>query len=250
MFHLAAFGGLQNPNVTFLPIAPIPDQQIPNNQNNQFIMPSNVQIWAAYMLGGNLIRGRINNPTLRQVGLPDIFPFSRGNTNPSLAQLDYLYGFGPVLPKNDPLEIDTSTDAGAVTSNWAFVWLSDQNRNVPVGPAYKIHATSPGAAAPGFTWQPQALTVDQVLPYGTYSIVGMQCQAVNMLAGRLIFVGGGWRPGTLAVNAVGDQPNPLFQSGNLGEFGRFESNAQPSAEIIANGAVGTVNWYLDLVKIA
>lgn len=250
MFHLLGYSVVKGASEVLTALPPMADQLFPNNQNNQFVMPQQVQLIAVHLAGANVGRGQINSPSLRTVGLPDIYPVTLSVAVPNLPQLDFFYGTGPIIPKGDPLEIDSSNSLNAADTQYALAWVADGNRNVAPGQSVKIRATSPGVAAGTFNWQPQALTLSTQLPYGTWAVTGLVCTAANLNAGRLIFVGGGWRPGCLAGNGFGGYPNQLFTSGLLGEYGRFESNAQPSAEVFALGATGVINWYLDLVKVS
>lgn len=250
MFHTLAYQKNQAAAATLVPLTAVPDQQIPTNTSGNFILPANMQLLMSVALGATLSQARINTPSLRSVLLPDIYPFIESAVPVSNPILNWYYGYGPVIPKNDPVEVDSTNSNGAgVDQQYALLWLGDGNNNLPLGPRYKMHATSTITTG-NKVWGAGSITFDQVLPYGTFAVVGMQARGQNLISARLVFVGGGWRPGCLANLTTGDFPNPVFQSGALGEWGRFESNAPPTIEIFGNSAPVAQDYWLDLVKVA
>lgn len=249
MFHVLAYQKSQAAAATLVALTAVPDQQVPQNPSGNFILPANLQLYAATALGATLAQARLNTPSLRSILLPDIYPFIEAAVPPTAPYLDFKYGYGPVIPKNDPVEVDTTNSNGAgVDQEYALLWLGDGNLSVPQGPRFTMHAT--GTITVGNkVWGAGSITFDQILPYGTFAVVGFAARGANLIAARLVFVGGGWRPGCLAQIAVGDFPNPVFRSGSLGEYGRFESNAPPTVELFGNAAPTTQDFWLDLVKV-
>jgi hypothetical protein len=73
--------------------------------------------------------------------------------------------------------------------------------------------------------------------------------ATAAIAGRLVFVGGTWRPGVLAQVAVSDKRPDVFRNGNLGIFGEFEHDQPPTIDVLTTGATGAAEVYLDLIQI-
>lgn len=249
MFHLLAYQKSQAASAALVALTGVPDQQVPTNTSGNFILPANLQLMGASAFGANLSQARINTPSLRSVLLPDIYPFIEAVAPPTLPQINWYYGYGPTIPKNDPLEVDSSNSNGAgVDQQYALIWLGDGNYSTPQGPRFKMHAT--GAITNGNkVWGAGSVTFDQVLPYGTFAVTGFNCRGANLIAARIVFVGGGWRPGCMANIAVGDFPNPVFTSGTMGEYGRFESNAPPTVELFGNAAPTTQDFWFDLVKV-
>lgn len=250
MFHLLAFQKSQASAATLVALTPAVDQIFPQNSNGQYIMPLNAKLEAATALGATLGQARINTPAFRQVALPDIYPTIIAATPPTAPYIDYKYGYGPVIEKNNPLEVDTTNTNGAgVDQQYAGLWMGDGNYNLPSGKKWTFHATA-AITLGNKVWGSGSFTFDQVLPYGTFAIVGMNVVGANLLFARIVFVGGGWRPGVLCNTTYGHFPNPLFRAGALGEYGRFESNAPPQIELFGNAAPTTQEIWLDCIQIA
>jgi hypothetical protein len=82
-----------------------------------------------------------------------------------------------------------------------------------------------------------------------YEIVGMDVFGTNLLGARLIFAGGGWRPGVLARNAVASVPNEMFLDGDVGALGQFDSVTLPQLEIYVEAANSAQEIYWDIVRL-
>jgi hypothetical protein len=93
------------------------------------------------------------------------------------------------------------------------------------------------------------LTFDQTLPSGIYQIQGMNAFGANLLGARLIFTGGGWRPGVLAMQTLSSVPRQEFTDGSFGVFGEFDSVTIPQLEIFAEGANAAQEGFLDVVRL-
>jgi hypothetical protein len=100
------------------------------------------------------------------------------------------------------------------------------------------------------SWASGAITLDQNLPAGIYEIQGLDMFGTNLLVGRLIFPGGGLRPGAPARNAVSNVPNDLFTGGKLGVYGQFDTVALPQLEIFVEAANSAQEVYMDIVKVS
>ena len=217
-------------------------------QNNHFAFQVPAKVIGMYVLGVNLTRAKIQTPKLRALSNPYIQPIERSATVPNRA-LFADYTTGPLqLAPFDETSLLVSNDAGAGTTISGFIWVDDGNTVRPAGQIFTVRGTLSGTGAAG-TWLLSSMTLDQTLPAGRYSVVGMKVISTLAAAARLVFPGQVWRPGVINSLTAGVYPGDYFQRGYLGELGQFESTAQPQIEVFGLGAAAPSEVYLDLIKI-
>ncbi len=185
---------------------------------------------------------------MREIGLPYIAPINQTVAAPSPPNLADYGDFGPKPRDADELSVEATHSDAAAQIQYALLWLTFGRKNVPVGRRYRLRNTAAITGVIG-SWASGSMVPDQTLPSGIYSIVGMDAFGTNLLGARLIFPGGGFRPGILARNAVGSVPHRLFTSDDLGVFGEFDSVALPTLEIFFEAANTVQEVYLDVVRI-
>jgi hypothetical protein len=250
MFHLAAFAGAKTDSTANEACPAVVDNAWTVSANNRYIAPTRLSCFAAQAIHDAITRARINAPSLRLFGLPEINPVTVANVQGTPA-VDYYDDHGPTIQQTEEFGVDTSNGAGTVDFAYAALWLRGRKVEAPRGKRTTIVGTaSVTQVARG--WAQQTITLEQVLPYGRYSVIGAKCVITNGLFFRLIFPNGGqWRPGGPCVATIGvDDPRQLFRSGNSGQWGTFDSTAQPVLETLANTAgAQTATVILDLVDI-
>jgi len=106
-----------------------------------------------------------------------------------------------------------------------------------------------GHTSAGDIWENVALTLTQTLPAGRYQVVGMRAFGTALLAARLVFIGGVWRPGVPAGDSIDDADVQLFRGGKFGVFGEFEFDQPPSVDLLGSGVTAAEEIYLDLIQI-
>lgn len=246
-FHLACFSASVPTGTTnYTDVVAISDGVL-TRQNNHLVLPVDGKIRLASALSADLQRARINVPSLRQVGRPHLAPTNSSATVPSPVNLYDPLDTPLIVPRGDEFAVEAiHGNAGAQVVN-IFTWIQFGYKAIPSGQRYRIRFTS---TITGSTtaWASGALTPEEVLPGGTYQVVGMDVVGANILAGRLIYPGGGYRPGCLARNAVGSIRSNVFSNGDLGCYGAFENVALPSLEIFCVGASASQECYLDLIR--
>jgi len=147
----------------------------------------------------------------------------------------------------ESLELQCNTDNAGAAQHWGFALLSDGSQSPVNGRIYTVRATAAVALTVN-TWQNGALTFDQTLPVGRYQVVGMRARGTNLVAARLVFVGGINRPGVFAVNAIGDHDPIKFRHGGFGVFGEFHTNTPPTVDCA--GVTDTAQQFLfDLIRV-
>lgn len=247
-FHLAAFRGSVTNGTTNTAIAGVLDNILARAASNNFISPPNVTIRAAVAGGVNASRARINTPNVRQVGLPYIAPINTGITAPSPPNVADFGENGPSPSAADEISVESTHTDAAPQIQFALMWLRFNRKPWTPGDRYRVRGTAAITGVVG-SWASGAITLDQNLPAGIYEIQGMDAFGTNLLGARLIFPGGGWRPGCLARNAVNSLPHPIFTDGRLGAYGQFDTIAMPQLETYVEAANTAQEIYFDLVRV-
>lgn len=232
--------------------------EIITRRNNHLIFTEAYDLLAAYGTGTTLTRARFGNASLNQVGNPHIWPLERSATitdNPALMDLRET----PLaLPQNEELTILSTTDAVGPARAEIPIWLGAAgfSRNLP---AYRdrlrTRATAVVAAGAEGGWSSLAeLVFERDLINGVYSVIGATVVAANAVAFRLQFPdqkpvnGRQHRPGSLVMNALGDEPCRL-SFGAFGEWGRFHTFTPPNLQVFGDAAGGTYEVRLDLLYL-
>lgn len=246
-FHLAAMRASVTNGVANSALSAVQDQILTINSSGQFILPTKMQLRAGVTGSANIQRTRINTPALRQIGLPYVAPVNSGLTIASPANVADYGDLGPMIPPADSLTLEATQGGGAAEVVFGLLWLRDGMQPIASGQSYRIRFTAAITAVAG-SWVNGNITFDQTLPAGIYTVNGMDIQGTNLLAARLVFANGGYRPGCLARNALTSIKHPLFTSGDLGAYGQFDSVNTPTLDIYAEAANTAQEGYLDVVR--
>lgn len=246
--HLAAFRGSVTNGTTNTAIAGVQDNALTKSASGAYFAPPGGTVFATVAGGVNASRSRINTPVLRAVGLPYIAPLNTGITVPSPPNIAVYGEFGPKPFTTDEVSVEATHTDAAPQIQFALMWFLFGKAAYPTGMEYRLRFTATITGVVG-SWASGAITLDQNVPAGDYVITGMDVFGTNLLAARLIFTGGGWRPGVLARNAVGSIPDRMFLDGRLGPMGIFNNTAVPQLEIYVEAANSAQEGYLDVVKV-
>ena len=229
---------------TLSPLAPIADQHV-FVSGNDLTIPSLNFITAALVFGDTMSQAQLQAPSLRALILEDIGKMLISET---------CVGAADVLEdrRENPLELVVSEKLNVYTKQgkdgWALIWLADGPITPVTGDIRTIKCTVVTNGAED-VWTNSALTLTQTLPAGRYQVVGMRAKGTNLLAVRLVFVGGVWRPGVPAVDTIEDADVPQFRNGRFGVFGEFEFDQPPSVDLLGKGVSAAEEIYLDLIQV-
>ena len=248
MIHLACYNGTVTAGATNVDIPAVTDQSL-TISNGHYVLTQNATLVSAYAQGTSIIRARVNTPKLRAISLPYIEPVQQGtlpgNLPSQAAWSDYALPLDPI----DEIAFETSNDLASSTEVHTIgAWFNFGGRPVPTGAAYTFRATSSFTCVAN-AWTAGAFILDQVLPAGRYSVIGVRVVAANAIFGRLIFPAQTYRPGTVASANEGQNDFGYTRMGMLGELGQFDSIAQPQIEIFANGSCTAQTIYMDCIRI-
>jgi hypothetical protein len=247
-FHVAEFRGSVTNALLNVPIAGVLDNILSKSVSGNFLAPDGSRIWGAVSGGVNALRARINTPAVRMVALPQIAPMGTGVTATNPQNLS-VYGYtGPKPAPADEIAVEYTHSDIAPQIGWALMWMTFGRKQAQPGIVYRVRFTGAITGVVG-SWASGALTFDQTLPSGIYEIQGMDAFGANLLGARLIFPGGGWRPGIIAHNTLSTVPREEFTEGDLGVFGQFDSVNVPQLEIYVEAANTVQEGFLDLVRI-
>lgn len=247
-FHLLAYytASLAS-DASLVALGSVTDQAWTQDSTGYF-MPDNLRLWAAYAGNDAFTRVQVDQPSLRDPFLPSIDPISLTLLPANTPPVYKAYEAGIDLRKNEYLRFRGSRGTVAASAAVALAWVGKQRKPIPAGPRRTIQFTSAITVSAG-VWSLGTLTFSDTLPDGKFAIVGMSLYGTNVLAARLAFTGGGWRPGVLAQGAQGEWTPPSFDRDELGYFGSFLNTIQPNLELLGTGAGTSQTGYLDLVQI-
>lgn len=231
-------------------ISAVPDPHV-------FVSGDDVRIPEALtMIGGALFmvndavsdrRGRLSSPSLRSVFNLDFLSVRNGLLLPDIIPVaDYFMNPIPVQAA-EALNAELFADTTGAQVAKALVWLVDGPPASVGGPIYSSRFSTT-ITSTDTTWTNGAITFTQTLPVGRYQVVGMHIIGGSLTAGRLVFVGGLWRPGCPGAEDGTVIQRTRFRSGNMGVWGEFHTNAPPTIDVFG-GTSGSQIGLLDLVRI-
>jgi hypothetical protein len=103
------------------------------------------------------------------------------------------------------------------------------------------------AAMTADTWNNRALTQDENLSEGTYEVLAMRPISTTCIAARLVFANQVNRPGVLGTDTRTDVTHAMFEPGEQGVLGRFDTQTFPSVDFLVDAAdneVQVVDLYI------
>ena len=231
-------------------IAAIADQSLTFAGDNLRV-PSGLPNLIGYAALANAVAyayAKIDSPSLRMMFPNYLANREMGTIFVSLQQ-QTMFPRSPIpLVGDEDMQFINNSDAAGAIAELGFVWFASGPLSPVEGRIHTIRATAAITAVAG-TWVNGALTFSEALPFGRYAVVGMRVDGPTTIAGRLVFVGGPWRPGVIAVADKESPDNPICRFGGLGVWGEFDSVAPPSVDIIGSaGAAQTI--HLDIIKVS
>ncbi len=255
MFHLAAFWENIDQGGTLQELAAALGEQVLFTTGDEIRVPDGLDqlVAAAGNIASTGTRALLISPSLRDIFNVEIAPLNGGNDGnvvPSIPHRVFDLRANPIaLSAGESLTVQANANPTALADQSVLVWLADGPISPSVGgEIHSLRATAAITATPG-AWTNGALTFTQTIPVGNYAVVGMRAMGATLIAARLVFRGGGWRPGVMASVAEQDEAWPGFREGRFGVFGEFHSTVPPTLDVLANDADTAQRVILDLVKL-
>lgn len=193
-----------------------------------------------------LLGARINSPTFRRVGLPNIRPMSASRAPGDDPNVMVIVDRPLHYPDSDTLTVEIIA-SGLTPDTICLLWLETEREPVPPGETFWLRYTSTASAAAA-AWTQLAISFDQ-LPEGEYIVCGMEHVSASCLAARLVFPGSPWRPGTLGQNSLTNQNHAVFYDDRLGVFGRFNAFAPPTVEVFCTLGDSAHTGFLRVMRV-
>ncbi len=256
MLHMAAFYESVDPAGAYNALTPVPDSRLQLSGDDLRVPTlSKVYVVAAGVETAAANRARLNAPSLRTRGLFQVQPLNgaaAGAVEPASPAAAIDLRARPLeLMRGENCNFEVLSDPVAAQIQWGLVLFGDAIEPIPDGQIFTVRATDT-AAAPALTagtWTSIPLLFDDDLPVGRYAIVGMRALSAGLIAARFSFVGGGWQPGVIGVDANADITPEYFRYAGLGKLGEFEDDEPPQIECLAVSADAAQEFWLDLIQI-
>lgn len=246
--HLAAFYQSVNSAAAYVALNAVPDVAVFTQGGNIRVPPDIAYLLgeAAYSAQTGPQAAQIQSPSLRELANQDIGVVAPGLVGSQDDQYQW-HGDNPrALQGNEALTASVLATGGAAAGNYVLAWLGDGPVKPTPGKTFSMRATGAAALAAG-VWVNTPLTFGSSLPAGSYQIVGMRAQGANLVAARLVFIGGAYRPGVQGEPSQATSYFDAFRDGNVGVFGEFDINQPPTVDCL--GATDVAQTFIfDMIK--
>lgn len=249
MFHLAAYYQSVDLGGVLTAINAVPDQALFTSSADIRVPKELANVIAAAGLTASttLTSAQLQSPSLRSLVNHDLEPLVGAVTFGSPPEGIYFPMSPIALVPDEALNFYFNTDNAGAAAHYGLVGLADGPQQEVQGEIFTVRVTSACTLAAG-AWVNGNLTFSQTLPAGRYQVVGMRSRGTNLVAARLVFPGGRFRPGVGAVNAVSDLDPYWPRYGRMGVFGEFEHLLPPTVECL--GVTDSAQThFLDLIKV-
>jgi hypothetical protein len=246
MFHLVAYRSTVSVGTTFSYVTPVADSQVRVEGNNVIVPPGMNHLLAVYAASANLVRGRLETPSLRRTMLLDVVPVYSGGAVGAADHVNKFVGAPLTLDESEPMRFMAIHSGSSGRTVTGLVWLGD-GPITPVVSEYFVGGAVGSNVTGSGTWENVSIMFDQTLPAGRYAVIGARVELAGGIAFRLSFVGQSWRPGWLIDQDVAGVTSRDARGGRLGVWGEFPHDQPPTVDVLAS-AGGTPVVYLDLVK--
>jgi len=249
MFTLVGyhFYGSTGGVLTYAPA--LADQHVRVEGNNVVVPGGMANLLGAFAAGATISRAQVESPALRRTILLDLGPLNEAAE--PLDPTPYFDAFYNPIPLDEyePLRMLVAGEESSAEDKVGLIWLGDGPQSPATGEMYTVRCTS-STTLTEYTWTNGALTISQTLPAGRYQVVGMRAESTGLIAARLVFVGGTWRPGCLGYDAGYDVGPSIFRRGALGVWGEFSHDQPPTVDFLSRSADTDEVVWLDLIKVA
>lgn len=247
MFHLLGYSE-SNDTATLDNIAALADQAVQVNGDSVIVPNDITQVIATYAQGPSLTRAQIISPSIRRVFPQELYRLDLSATPTDQLLLSDHRDNPLQLDSGEQLQAFMAESAAGASRGTVLVWLADRSPNPIIGDIRTIRVTSTNTATAN-AWTNVTLAFNDVLPAGTYALVGAMMQSSNMQAFRFVFKGGTYRPGGVGVTALSQRHHPMFRLGAMGSWGEFQHLTPPSMDVLCNGADASFQGVMDVVYL-
>lgn len=251
MHHTVMWNNTATTNNVEVDLAPVTDPVIPVTAANHFLPQRDTPIVYMGAASVNLQRARWSTPTIALVTTPFIRPISNALTWGMPQRVQDMVSSPMVIKALEEITLFVFQNAGAAQQVLATAGLMWQAVPAPLGNTWTLRATSATAAVIN-AWTQIALTFQNALPTGQYAVTGLTHFSATGIAARLIIENQVPRPGTMSIQALGNEELWTFRGygpEDLGTWGVFHNYNMPLCEVFCTGADASHEVYLDIVRI-
>lgn len=246
-FHLAAWSESVD-QAAIASIAAVNDPVLTVSGDNIQVPTFGNYLMGAAGIGVNLTRAQLQSPSLRRILNPEINPIRVAAAPAGDDGILDLFGNPVQLDVSEQMQAFAAEDAAGASRMNILAWLGDGKVDTITDPIFTIRATG-AAALTAFAWTNLPIVFDQVLPVGTYGIVGARYTGATAIAFRFVFQGSTPRPGGIGQTALSNIDVKGQRFGKWGLWGTFESVAQPTVDCFAGAADAAEVFAIDLIKL-
>jgi len=225
-------------------------------RNSHFIFTEDYRLRCCVGMGATITRLNFFVPTWNAYTLQNVWPLMLSSANiTSPPRTAWFNGSLPIIPQNEEIQLNVTDGASENAAAFMIIQTPNLSMNLPAGQqTINVRATCAITQVANAWAGPGALTFQQNLRGGVYSIIGGQVVGSGTAAWRLIFprsrfyMGRRLRPGWIAQQAIGDLPDPLMQGNEFvfGEWGRFHTFEPPQLEVYSIAGTSAITHELRL----
>ena len=230
---------------------PVSDPTISSEGDFNYVPQLNLLLGAYAALGSTGVRAYLETPSLRRLQMYHISPIELALMPTGNGIIGDQTESPIALDINEGMRAYSQADPASAEQHTIVAFLADKTPEPITGEIIHARATASATEAAG-AWALSELSFEDVLPDGTYQVVGARVEcAANGVAFRLVPIGSFFRPAGLCVNSKEAKDWPKQRDGGLGVWFEFNPRTPPSVEVLASAAGGTAQTvYLDLIKTA
>lgn len=246
MFHIAGYQASAD-QASLAAISAIADPVLTVSGDNIQVPTAVPTLGMVFAFGVSLTRAQMQSPSLRRLFNPEVRPINRSATPLDPLPIWDMMTRPIPLDAGEQIQAYTSEDGAGATQMGVILAFADKAIAPSADPYFTIRATA-SQTLTAYAWTNAIITLDQVLPVGTYAIVGARAESTGGLAFRFVFQNQTPRPGGIMnVDALG-VGNRGQRSGNWGEWGTFDNTTIPTVDFLSGSADTSEVLAIDLVK--
>ncbi len=247
MQDLIAFSESQD-SATLIEIAALADPHRTVLGDNITVPTGLANLGAVKALGLSATQVEITSPSLQDRVPLNVAPIDQALEPTSNGPFMDMFGRPIALTAGEQLNAFAAEDGAGATRVTALVWFVDVALTpITAGEVLTVRATA-STTLVADTWTNGALTLDDRLEVGNWSIVGMRAEAAGLLAARAVIQGQGPRPGVVGNDDPADVMPNMFRNGKIGEWGTFVHDEPPTIDFLSVSADTAETVWLDIVK--
>lgn len=252
MHHTVMWNNTAVSNTAEVDLTPVSDPVIPVTAANHFLPQRDTPIVYMGAASTNLQRARWSTPTIALVTTPFIRPINNALTWGFPQRVQDMAGQPMVIKALEEITMFVTQNGGATQQVVVTAGLMWQSVPAPPGNTWTLRATSSTTAGVN-TWTQIALTFQNALPTGQYAVTGLTHFSATGIAARLIIENQVPRPGTMSIQALGNEAYWIFRGfgpEDLGTWGVFHNYNMPLCEVFCTAADTSHEVYLDVVRLS